>query len=241
MPEKYQATEQEMARARNKAAMLAAEAEVQDAEMENDPEGEEDILDDGARHHVEGAELEMDEEDEEEEDDDDDYDGPTLDMPTQGVDGVQNIESDDESEINDLQIKPEDCVFLCTHQRQTGLSSLEVYVYDDERENIYLHHDITLPAIPLCVSWSRHGRKGSEAIEQGSFASVSTFLPFIEVWDLDVTDSPDPCVTLGGCKTASDNYRAKTLSPNMLKKSSHKDAVLCTRYVWRHGVGLEVY
>eukprot|EP01061_Rhynchopus_euleeides_P019055 TRINITY_DN3137_c0_g1_i1.p1 TRINITY_DN3137_c0_g1~~TRINITY_DN3137_c0_g1_i1.p1 ORF type:complete len:467 (+),score=212.14 TRINITY_DN3137_c0_g1_i1:79-1479(+) len=236
MPEKYQATEEELARARNKAAMLAAEAEVEKEEQGMGSDEEE--VDPGEEPLPEAEEVpEMDDDDDDEDDgaDIDGYDGPTLDVPVQGVDGVQNIESDDESEINDLQIKPDDCVFLCTHQRRSGQSTLEVYIYDDDRENIYLHHDMMLPAIPLSVSWSRVGRKAGEVVEDGSFAAVSTFLPFIEVWDLDVTDQPDPSVTLGGCKRESDNYRSKTLTPGMLKKSSHTDAVLCTK--WNTSVG----
>eukprot|EP01059_Diplonema_ambulator_P007005 TRINITY_DN16556_c0_g1_i1.p1 TRINITY_DN16556_c0_g1~~TRINITY_DN16556_c0_g1_i1.p1 ORF type:complete len:613 (+),score=223.77 TRINITY_DN16556_c0_g1_i1:44-1882(+) len=167
---------------------------------------------------------------EEEEEEDSDY-GPTLDVPVQGAEGIHEIESDDESEIEDLQIKSDDLVFMCTHQRQTGNSALEIYVYDDEQDNIYLHHDITLPAIPLSVAWSSHGRgKDGAAMEDGSFAAVTTFLPFIEVWDLNILDAPDPTVTLGGCKRASDNYRAKTLTPSMLMKSSHKDAVLTAKW-----------
>ena len=209
-------------------AMLAAEAEdggdVEDAEEceefeENEVDGEE----------APGAGDNGDDDDDDDADDGE-YDGPTLNVPVQGAEGVHDIESDDASDIADMEIKTDDCVFLCTHQRKTGLSSLEVYVYDDDKENIYLHHDIMLPAIPLSVAWSKVGRKENAPCNEGSFAAVTTFLPFIEVWDLDITDSPDPCVTLGGCKRESDNYRAKTLSQSLLKKTSHTDAVLCAKY-----------
>ncbi|KAJ9435051.1 putative WD repeat-containing protein C17D11.16 [Diplonema papillatum] len=223
-PEKYHASAEEMQKARNKVAMLAAEAgdEAEDVPMEG---GEE-----------EGEENKVDEAAEEEEDDEesDESEGANLEIPLQGAD-VQNIESDDESELNDLQVMPDDMVFLCAHQRTNGSSTLEVYVYDDEHENVYLHHDIMLPAIPLCVAWASSGRKkDGTAVEGGSFAAVTTFLPFIEVWDLDIIDAPDPAITLGGCKRPSDNYRAKNLTASSLKKNSHKDSVLCAR--WNPGV-----
>eukprot|EP01064_Diplonema_japonicum_P020710 TRINITY_DN30295_c0_g1_i1.p1 TRINITY_DN30295_c0_g1~~TRINITY_DN30295_c0_g1_i1.p1 ORF type:complete len:451 (+),score=92.70 TRINITY_DN30295_c0_g1_i1:40-1392(+) len=223
VPEKYQPTADEIQKARSKIAMLASEENKDDQEM--DSEGEEELSNKDVEVDEEVEEIE------EEEDEDDEYDGPMLDVPVQGADGVQDIESDDESEQEDLHIKSDDLVFMCTHQRQGGSSALEVYIYDDEQDNIYLHHDIALPAIPLSVAWSSTGPgKDGAAVEDGSYAAVTTFLPFIEVWNLDVLDAPDPVVTLGGCKRESDNYRAKTLSPSMLKKSSHKDAVLCAKW-----------
>eukprot|EP01063_Lacrimia_lanifica_P026120 TRINITY_DN3469_c0_g1_i1.p1 TRINITY_DN3469_c0_g1~~TRINITY_DN3469_c0_g1_i1.p1 ORF type:complete len:463 (+),score=197.66 TRINITY_DN3469_c0_g1_i1:58-1446(+) len=232
MPDKYEPTDEELARARAKVTMLAAEAQEAGDEDGAAPSDEDMDAEDGGEKGEElvadpGEVPEMDEEEEEEEDDD----GPVLDnIPAQGVEGLHDIESDDASELNDLNIRPDDMVFLCTHQRQNGNSSLEVYVYDEEPDNIYLHHDIQLPAIPLCVAWTSCGPKNGAVVEDGSFAAVTTFLPFIEVWDLDVLDHPDPAITLGGCKRESDNYRAKTLSPSMLKKDSHKDAVLCARW-----------
>ena len=214
MPDKYVPTAEEMERARGKVAMMAAEAgdaEEDDEEM-NDEEFEE----------IEDV------------DDDDDFDdGPTLEMPIQGGgDGIADIESDDESEMEDLHIKTSDMLFMCTHQRHNGEPSLEVYIYDDSNQNIFLHHDVPLPAIPLCVTWCGAGAKsGDETVSSGSFAAVTTFLPFIEVWDLDVVGAPDPVVTLGGCKRTSDNYRSKNLTSRELKKSSHQDSVLCARYV----------
>lgn len=32
-------------------------------------------------------------------------------------------------------------------------SALEVHVYDEGTGNLYVHHDIALPALPLCIAW----------------------------------------------------------------------------------------
>lgn len=32
-------------------------------------------------------------------------------------------------------------------------SALEVQVYSEETGNLYVHHDIALPALPLCLAW----------------------------------------------------------------------------------------
>eukprot|EP01060_Flectonema_neradi_P040273 TRINITY_DN910_c2_g1_i1.p1 TRINITY_DN910_c2_g1~~TRINITY_DN910_c2_g1_i1.p1 ORF type:complete len:444 (+),score=103.24 TRINITY_DN910_c2_g1_i1:45-1376(+) len=219
VPEKYVPSSEEMERARGKVAMMAAEAGDGDEDENMDDEEFEEI---------------------EEIDDDDDFnsdDGPTLEVPLQGTaEGIADIESDDESEMDDLHIKNSDMLFMCTHQRHNGEPSLEVYIYDDSNQNIFLHHDIPLPAIPLCVTWCGAGYKADNegSISSGSYAAVTTFLPFIEVWDLDVIEAPDPVVTLGGCKRTSDNYRSKTLTSRELKKSSHQDSVLCAR--WNPGV-----
>lgn len=37
--------------------------------------------------------------------------------------------------------------------KQDEHSALEVQIYCEETGNIYVHHDIALPALPLCLAW----------------------------------------------------------------------------------------
>jgi periodic tryptophan protein 1 len=78
-------------------------------------------------------------------------------------------------------------------------ASLEVHVYDRKTGNLYVHHDIPLPAFPLCLA---HGRVSSES-SSGNFCAVGTFSPGIEVWNLDVLNALEPSCILGGEDTSS--------------------------------------
>ena len=49
--------------------------------------------------------------------------------------------------------------------------------------NLYVHHDIMLPAFPLCVEWINY-KPGQESSNIGNFAAIGTFDPQIEVWNL---------------------------------------------------------
>ena len=62
--------------------------------------------------------------------------------------------------------------------------------------NIYVHHEIMLPAFPLSLAWLDCNPSGAEA--SGNFVAVGTFMPEIEIWNLDMIDSVEPAATLGG-------------------------------------------
>lgn len=59
---------------------------------------------------------------------------------------LQDDEEDEERE--DLQVLATDNLILSA-KVEDELAHLEVYVYEDESDNLYVHHDIMLPAIPL--------------------------------------------------------------------------------------------
>jgi periodic tryptophan protein 1 len=76
---------------------------------------------------------------------------------------------------------------------------LEVQVYDQKSGNIYVHHDIPLPAFPICVA---HGQVTSGGVV-GNFCAVGTFEPGIEIWNLDVINALEPSCILGGEDTSA--------------------------------------
>ncbi|KAF2452677.1 WD40-repeat-containing domain protein [Lineolata rhizophorae] len=150
-------------------------------------------------------------------------------------------DEDDEEEREELQILPTDNLLLAA-KVEDEMAHLEVYVYEDEADNLYVHHDIMLPAIPLAVEWldfpagsgkdaaaAAHNRKTDG---RGNFVAVATMDPDIELWDLDTVDCMYPNAILGqGGADAADN--AATGRKKKKKKKSkkpndayHVDAVL---------------
>jgi periodic tryptophan protein 1 len=103
---------------------------------------------------------------------------------------------------------------------------------------LFVHHDIPLPAFPLCLA---HGDI-SPAGTAGNFCAVGTFGPGIEIWNLDVLNALEPSCILGGEDTSladeimrqnilngssSKNNKQKLLSSqSTLKPGSHTDAVM---------------
>ncbi|KAG5478044.1 hypothetical protein LSCM4_05442 [Leishmania orientalis] len=133
---------------------------------------------------------------------------------------LEEVESDDEEELEDTTLKPTDLVFtVACADAQTP--RLEMYVYDEPEDNMYVHHDMEISAFPLCSSWLTDGTM--------SMLGVGTMLPFVEIWALDVMDSVEPAIVLGGCERQSYNYSKKMLKRN-LKADSHTDAVLSVKW-----------
>lgn len=112
---------------------------------------------------------------------------------------MQDNEDEDE-ERNDLQIMATDNMIVAA-KVEDEVAHLEIYVYEDEADNLYVHHDIMLPAIPLCVEWidlpvgKDINKIGSD--QRGNYVAVGTFDPDIELWDLDTIDSMYPNAILG--------------------------------------------
>ncbi len=106
-------------------------------------------------------------------------------------------EVDSEDEREELQILPSDNLILAA-KVEDEVAQLEIFVYEDEADNLYVHHDIMLPAVPLCVEWINVPvGKDSESRSVGNFVAIGTMNPEIEIWDLDVVDSMYPNTILG--------------------------------------------
>lgn len=85
---------------------------------------------------------------------------------------------------------------------QDDVSQLEIYVYDESQENLYVHHDLMLPNFPLCVEWLDFPPAGSSSTpattkEFGNYIAVGTMDPEIEIWSLDVIEGMYPDMVLG--------------------------------------------
>jgi periodic tryptophan protein 1 len=147
---------------------------------------------------------------------------------TRAMDSVlEEIESDDESEMDDTTIRPSDLVFVVG--RAGDEPSIEVTIYDEPRDNIYVHHDAALVAPPLCVEWLFDPDQGA------SLAAVGTLHPYIELWCLDHNDAVDPAAVLGGCKDRGANYEPSSFRrgkarPGLLRDDSHTAAVTALRW-----------
>lgn len=63
---------------------------------------------------------------------------------------------------------------------------LEVYVYEDEVDNLYVYYDVMFFVIFFCVEWMNI--KLNENGEVGNFVVVGIMDLDIEFWDLDIVD-----------------------------------------------------
>ncbi|KAK0367225.1 rRNA-processing protein [Friedmanniomyces endolithicus] len=148
---------------------------------------------------------------------------PYLKLPEQG-------DASDDEEREELQVLPTDNMVLAA-RIEDEVAHLEVYVYEDDADaNLYVHHDVMLPAIPLCVEWlDIRPNKGSE---QGNFAAVGTMDPDIELWDLDLVDCMFPTAILGqNSRPATDAplepaTKKKKRKAKKANASYHVDSVL---------------
>ena len=107
-------------------------------------------------------------------------------------------QEDEELEREELEIYPTDNL-LVVAKTEDDVSQLEIYVYDETEENLYVHHDLLLPAMPLCLEWMDFcpGRSNDEGGQKGNYVAVGTLDPEIEIWSLDVVDGLYPDAILG--------------------------------------------
>ncbi|ETN42254.1 uncharacterized protein HMPREF1541_04195 [Cyphellophora europaea CBS 101466] len=129
-------------------------------------------------------------------------------------------EQDSDDERDELQILPTDNLILAA-KVEDEVAHLEVFVYEDDNDNLYVHHDIMLPAVPLCVEWlDLPVGQDTGKRRNGSFVAVGTMGPEIEVWDLDTIDSMYPNAILG--QEPSEDVAAEANGEGSSKKKSKK-------------------
>ena len=98
--------------------------------------------------------------------------------------------SDSEEEKEDYTIRKTDSLIV-TATAENDHSNLEIYIYEHEKSNLYVHHEIILGAYPLCLEWLPNWMQ-----KRANMIAVGTFLPEIEIWNLD-SESCDPVAVLG--------------------------------------------
>ncbi|RLN89875.1 hypothetical protein BBJ28_00019579 [Nothophytophthora sp. Chile5] len=229
--------EEEAAAAAKEQEGAAADSDGLPASFKMDEYDDED--DDAAINNYIGNSGAIEEgvEEEETSGDDDEAQQPDNDGNVAMEDDEEEEEEDDELEMDkeDVEIRPTDAVVLVANTEE-DFSNLEVQVYDDETGSLYVHHEINLPAFPLCLAWMDCAPvplDPSKGPVDGSFVAVGTFKSGIEIWNLDVLDVLEPAVTLGG--EENDELRDVAM-PKMskrrknrkiaLKPGSHQDAVM---------------
>ena len=121
--------------------------------------------------------------------------------------------SDEEQE--DFTIHPNDSLIVCG-TAQDDFSNLEIYIYNENDLDLYVHHDIALSSFPLSLEWIPFKNN-----KKCNYALVGSFTPGIEIWNLDIMDAIEPEIILG-LNTESKNKLQKNISEELY----HTDAVM---------------
>ena len=112
-------------------------------------------------------------------------------------------DSEDEDDRESQKIRPTDDLIVVSNVSEGDVSTLEIYIYEAEQDNLFQHHEILLPSMPLCVEWMNFtpSTTPSDPNNTGNIVAVGSFLPAIELWNLDVVDCLEPMTILGARAT----------------------------------------
>lgn len=139
--------------------------------------------------------------------------------------GFDDISEDEE---DDFTIHSTDALIACA-TAQDDISNIEVYVYDEINQALYVHHDYLLSSYPLCVEWLAKDPR-NKGNTKANYAIIGSFLPEIEIWNLDELNAVDPAVTLGKIDDDDKYYKNMKKKKNKLKTINtdllHTEAVM---------------
>lgn len=124
----------------------------------------------------------------------------------------QLADNENDSDAEDDIIKPSDNLVL-VGRVEADCSSLEVFIYNEAENSLYVHHDFVLPFHLLCVEPFSYD-PGSQ--QPGNLCAIGGMEPIIHVYDLDIHSPLEPIMELG--KKASKKKNTKRVG--------HKNAVL---------------
>ncbi|EGF77331.1 hypothetical protein BATDEDRAFT_14153, partial [Batrachochytrium dendrobatidis JAM81] len=141
-------------------------------------------------------------------------------------------DSDEDDELDEMRISPTDNLILAA-KTEDDISHIEVYVYEESEDNLFVHHDILLPSFPLCLEWLDFpsGRNLGQSTP-GNYIAVGTFEPQVEIWNLDTIDSLFPDVILGALPSSQTSAADKKKKGGPLRTAkrsnaeTHVDAVM---------------
>jgi periodic tryptophan protein 1 len=127
---------------------------------------------------------------------------------------MRGDEEEEEEDVEDVEAKAHDYFFLAG-RTDDDVSCVELYSYDRSDGTLFVHHDISLPSVPLALAWldcppdevATVAGCGGAGEGVGSFVAVGTFRPGIELWNLDVVDPLEPTLELGGVDEAAEDAR----------------------------------
>lgn len=151
---------------------------------------------------------------------------------------------DDDSDDDDQSIKQSDFCLMIGRTEEGDQSAIESMIFDQTTGNLFVHHDFQLPSFPLCAAYMDYDPRdlsaepstsqsstqtNQTADRMGNFLAVGTFLPQIEIWNLDVMDALEPVAVLGGLddQSTSQSTKKSKKSQPALKADSHTEAILC--------------
>ncbi|KAI9094615.1 WD40-repeat-containing domain protein [Phlyctochytrium arcticum] len=252
VPERYKLTDEEFERVAEKigAQVNNAKADLQSGDQESmEVEGNETTSGkpSSTKEDAELAEYNLDDYDNDSEPEEEE-EGPAsipLFSRVQGLTYHQedkadpyvtvNDEEDEEEELREMEVLATDNLLLAA-KTEDDISHVEIYLYEEAEDNLYVHHDIMLPSFPLCLEWLdyRVGRK-ADVGTTGNYVAIGTFDPQVEIWDLDVVDAVYPECILGATSETHDivdggKKKKKKFGPARVAKSAnaerHVDAVL---------------
>jgi periodic tryptophan protein 1 len=118
-------------------------------------------------------------------------DGEEMERKKKVDDEYPDEVEDSEEEKEDYTIRKTDALIVAATAEDEH-SNLEVYIYDHKTSDLYVHHEILLSSYPLCLEWLPMFRGA-----RSNMVLVGSFLPEIELWDLNKEDC-EPVHVLGG-------------------------------------------
>lgn len=147
-----------------------------------------------------------------------DIESPENEMPD------NDEEEDDESDLEDINLCPSDRLFVCG-RTDDDVSYLDLYVFDEhDDDNLYVHHDVMLPSIPLCLQPIHQPLSPGQT--DRNFVAVGTFDPSIEIWNMNILDAACPEAVLKGHKDAVMSLCWNPTSPQYLASGSADAKIL---------------
>eukprot|EP00930_Biecheleria_cincta_P031432 TRINITY_DN21823_c0_g1_i1.p1 TRINITY_DN21823_c0_g1~~TRINITY_DN21823_c0_g1_i1.p1 ORF type:complete len:467 (-),score=106.88 TRINITY_DN21823_c0_g1_i1:79-1449(-) len=138
---------------------------------------------------------------------------------------LTNPDSDSDEDV-DVEIRQEDHVFVTTSCEEDACN-LELYVFEEDESSMYVHHDISLTAYPLCVEWISR----TSSSDDGCFAAIGSIDHSIQIWNLEQLDPLEPHQVLGMARKApkapkkKGGKKKKTMGSGDV--TAHDGPVLC--------------
>jgi WD40 repeat protein len=127
----------------------------------------------------------------------------------------KHLNSDEDSDQEDIEIKKSDNLVVCATLEDCD-SSLNIFVYNDEEAAFYIHHDILLSSIPICLEWLDFDPTQQQTAV--NYMAIGTMNPWIEIWDLDIMDSLEPEFILGSTTVKKKLPKTKSNAKKKPKK-----------------------